>query len=147
MKVVPNPDKALAFIVHANQTKHGILSHENLVFDGLIAGENPAFPQQPAGNGMIAGTDGSLSLLHLDLWRHAGQHGTERGWTAPMQRERIPVVMADAYHRQLRHFGRVIRGEEAPLVTARDASRSLAACLAVHEAARTGREVILTPVA
>jgi kynurenine formamidase len=38
VEVVPNPDKNLAFIVHAElQTKHGILNHENLVFDELIA--------------------------------------------------------------------------------------------------------------
>lgn len=38
VEVVPNPDKALAFIVHAElQTKRGILNHENLVFDELIA--------------------------------------------------------------------------------------------------------------
>lgn len=38
VEVIPNPDKALAFIVHAElQTKHGILNHENLVFDELIA--------------------------------------------------------------------------------------------------------------
>ena len=38
VEVVPNPDKSLAFPVHAElQTKHGILSHENLVFDELIA--------------------------------------------------------------------------------------------------------------
>jgi kynurenine formamidase len=38
VEVVPNPDKNLAFVVHAElQTKHGILNHENLVFDELIA--------------------------------------------------------------------------------------------------------------
>jgi hypothetical protein len=38
VEVVPNPDKNVAFIVHAElQTKHGILNHENLVFDELIA--------------------------------------------------------------------------------------------------------------
>ena len=37
VEVVPNPDKTLAFPVHAHlQTKHGILNHENLVFDDLI---------------------------------------------------------------------------------------------------------------
>ena len=34
VEVVPNPDKTLAFAVHATlQTKHGILNHENLAFD------------------------------------------------------------------------------------------------------------------
>ena len=38
VEVVPNPDKSLAFPVHGElQTKHGILNHENLVFDELIA--------------------------------------------------------------------------------------------------------------
>ena len=38
VEVVPNPDKNLAFAVHAElQTKHGILNHENLIFDELIA--------------------------------------------------------------------------------------------------------------
>ena len=69
--------------------------------------------------------------------------GAERGWNTALQRERIPFVPDDAYQRQLRHFGRVIRCEETPRVTARDATRSLAVCLAIHEAARTGREVML----
>jgi kynurenine formamidase len=38
VEVVPNPDKNVAFPVHGElQTKHGILNHENLIFDELIA--------------------------------------------------------------------------------------------------------------
>src|SRR5712671_6275469 len=38
VEVVPNPDKSLAFPCHSElQTKHGILNHENLIFDDLIA--------------------------------------------------------------------------------------------------------------
>lgn len=37
-EVIPNPDKDLAFPVHAELiTKHGIVNHENLNFDSLIA--------------------------------------------------------------------------------------------------------------
>jgi len=37
-EVVPNPDKGLVFACHSElQTKHGIVNHENLVFDDLIA--------------------------------------------------------------------------------------------------------------
>ena len=44
VEVVPNPDKTLAFAVHATlQTKHGILNHENLAFDGLIADKKYQF--------------------------------------------------------------------------------------------------------
>ena len=113
----------------------------------LTSGENPMYPREPAENGLIAGTEGSLSLPHLDLWKHVARPGIERGWTAPMARERLPVPPGDAYQRQLRHFGRVICGEAAPRVTARDATRTLAVCLAVHESARSGREVALDEAA
>ena len=109
----------------------------------MTSGENPMYPREEAGNGMIAGTLGSLSLPMLDLWRHEPLPGGERGWEAPMSRSRVWVKTDDAYHRQLRHFGRVIQRQEAPRVTPRDAAKSLAACLAVFESARTGTEVAL----
>ena len=38
VEVVPNPNKSLAFPVHGHLlAKHGILNHENLIFDELIA--------------------------------------------------------------------------------------------------------------
>ena len=44
VEVVPNPDKTLAFAVHMTlQTKHGILNHENMVFDGLVADKKYQF--------------------------------------------------------------------------------------------------------
>ena len=44
VEVVPNPDKSLAFVVHAElQTKHGIHNHENLIFDELIADKKYQF--------------------------------------------------------------------------------------------------------
>jgi hypothetical protein len=44
VEVVPNPDKSLAFPVHAElQTKHRILNHENLVFDELVADKKYQF--------------------------------------------------------------------------------------------------------
>jgi kynurenine formamidase len=44
VEVVPNPDKTLAFVVHAElQTKNGIHNHENLIFDELIADKKYQF--------------------------------------------------------------------------------------------------------
>lgn len=105
------------------------------------SGENPAFSLQPADNGVITGTEGGLSLPHLELWRHDPASGLPPGWNAPMVRERLSFAPDDPYRRQLRHFGRVIRGEEPPRVTARDATRSLSLCFAVLEAARNGRRI------
>jgi len=44
VEVVPNPDKTLAFAVHMTlQTKYGILNHENLAFDDLVADKKYQF--------------------------------------------------------------------------------------------------------
>jgi hypothetical protein len=44
VEVVPNPDKSLAFPVHGELIcKHGILNHENLSFDALIADKKYQF--------------------------------------------------------------------------------------------------------
>ena len=51
------------------------------------------------------------------------------------------VDAADPQTMQMRHFCRVIRGEERPVITGADATRTLAATLAVKEAAMTGCSV------
>ena len=52
-----------------------------------------------------------------------------------------PVPLARASF--ISHVVRVLRGEEQPVSTADDARTNLAVCLAIYEAARTGREVRL----
>jgi predicted dehydrogenase len=108
----------------------------------LASGENPAvFPQPlpPVNTHYISGTEGSLTLPGLELWRYDGK----RGWQAPLSHEVIEVARGDPYAEQLRHLARVVRGKEEPLVSAADGTRTLRATLAVQEAARSGRPVIL----
>lgn len=100
----------------------------------LASGEIPSMAYQPVDTHFLAGTEGSLSLPSLEYWRYGG----ERGWHAPLRRDRLAVEPASPYIAQLRHFGRVIRGEEQPVITAEDAARTLVATLAVHEAAEHG---------
>jgi kynurenine formamidase len=57
VEVVPNPDKTLAFAVHMTlQTKHGILNHENLFFDDLIADKKYQFVYSFAPLPIVGGT-------------------------------------------------------------------------------------------
>ena len=105
----------------------------------LASGENPAYPQQPENCYWFSGTAGSLALPRLELWTY----GERKGWHAPLQREQLQVQAADPQARQLQHFCRVIRGEEAPRSSGADATRTLAVIAAVHEAARAGKAVQL----
>ena len=75
----------------------------------------------------------------MELWRYADK--SQMGWQHPLEKKRIEVEKADPLSSQLRHFCRVVRGEEEPLVGGRDAALSLAAALAVLESAE-----ILAPV-
>ncbi len=105
----------------------------------ITSGESPLYPQRPENCYLFAGTEGSLSVPKLELWRYKG----EKGWSAPLSCDRIEITSADPQARQLRHFCRVIRGEEKPRIAGADATRTLVATLAVQRAAESGRSVTL----
>ena len=109
----------------------------------LTSGENAFYPPQPTENCyLIAGTRGSLTVPRLELWRYEGA----QGWSAPLSRRQLDVVPADPLARQLSHFCRVIRDDEAPRVTGEDAMRTLACAAAVHRAAASGATVAVDSV-
>jgi predicted dehydrogenase len=108
----------------------------------LSSGELPPYPPQPApvNSHFISGTQGSLTLPRLELWRYRG----EKSWFAALSQDALAVTRGSPYVEQLRHLCEVARGETTPLIDAADATRTLRATLAVSEAARTGRRVALT---
>lgn len=100
-------------------------------------GEQEQYPRQDVNALFIAGTEGSVSLPDLSLWRYAG----ERHWHQPIVREQRAPLKADPYTRQLLHFAAVIRGEAAPLCSALDGLRTLQATRALLDAAASGGAV------
>ncbi|RQR31426.1 gfo/Idh/MocA family oxidoreductase [Burkholderia sp. Bp9143] len=115
----------------------------------MTAGENRAFPRTDEACYFIAGMEGSLSVPRLELW----SHGTDLSWWSPLRSERAAVPEQDPFtlqstsdplSNQMQHFCEVIRGTTKPLLDARGAARTLAATLAVKEAAATGQVVTLS---
>jgi len=103
-------------------------------------GENPAYDHHPDEDCyVLSGERGSLSVPTLRL----RSYGDQASWFAPLATDRLALSQADPILRQLAHFCAVLRGEAAPRVTAEDAARTLAATLAIAEAARSGRTVRL----
>ncbi|PAU51810.1 Gfo/Idh/MocA family protein [Pseudomonas indica] len=103
----------------------------------LDSGENPVYPlqaDQPCY--LLAGTRGALSLPQLKRWHYA-EDGA--GWHQPLQQVQETVDGEAALRRQLRHFVQVARGRAQPLISARDAGRTLALVEAIRQAAETGR--------
>ncbi len=102
-------------------------------------GENVAFPRSTENAIRFMGTEGSLEFPNLKVW-------TSRGtpeWRNPLEAEDLSDRLEDAYINQVIHFGKVIRGEEPPRISAQDATDTLRATLAVYEAAESGKRVML----
>lgn len=103
----------------------------------LTTGENPAYPRTDQACYQIGGSEASLSLPALELWRHPGA----RSWWEPIERTVLACAQADPLALQIRHFCAVIRGVEQPLVSGREGMRTLAVVEAVKQAARSGTRV------
>jgi len=109
----------------------------------LAAGEAERFPRQDINAHFYAGTEGSLTLPRLEVWRYRQDQGAAQGWHDPLTLERTAVHTGCPYTEQLRHFAALIEGREEPVCSAPDASRTLEATLAVTQAAAAGRQVVL----
>lgn len=107
----------------------------------LASGESGLFPPQPTPvhTHFLCGTEGSLTLPTLERWSYRAG----KSWLLALSVEAIASERSDPFLEQLHHFYRVIRHDETPLVTAKDAASTLRATLAVREAARRGRGVNL----
>ena len=105
----------------------------------LTASENPAYPPTGQSCYFIGGTHGSMELPNTKIWTNPGQ----RSWWQPISAARYPVGREDPLVCQIAQFARVIRGEEQPLVPAREGLKTLQVIDAVQRSAVSGQEVTL----
>jgi predicted dehydrogenase len=108
----------------------------------LTAGEQTSYtyPKTEQDCYLFAGTDGALAVPSLRLWRYGGA----KGWESPLPQQRLAAEKADPIRIQAAHFADAIRRRAEPLITARDAARTLEATLAVAEAAGASGEIALS---
>ncbi|WP_022702525.1 Gfo/Idh/MocA family protein [Pseudorhodobacter ferrugineus] len=105
----------------------------------LTSGENPAYPPTDQACYMIGGRDGALELPRLRIWQHEGAHS----WWAPIAATTHSRGHGDPLVLQIEQFARVIRGEEPPLVPAREGMRTLAVIEAILASSAQGVRVEL----
>jgi predicted dehydrogenase len=99
--------------------------------------EDKAYPTYPEEDAyVIIGDRGSLAVPTLRLKTYP--RDSDRSWYKPFKSETIPLERADPLALQIEHFGKVIRGEEMPLVTGRDGLQNLRVVDAISTAAKTG---------
>jgi predicted dehydrogenase len=137
-------DSAAAVVTFVHGAIGTILASDTALSPWTIeqgTGESPLFPYSGENSYRIVGTRGALELPNLKLW--TARDAQAIGWDRPLAATPMKVMERDPYIEQLRHFRRVIQDGEAPLVSAEDGARTLAASLAVAEAGRTRRPVDL----
>ena len=84
----------------------------------------------------IVGSLGSLELPVLRQW-NARTPGQE-AWDRPLTAQYLGGGWEDPYEAQLAHLQRVVRLGEAPIISVEDGARTLAATLAIAQAAEGG---------
>ena len=97
----------------------------------IASGENPYYFHTGQNCYHFLGSEGALAFPRMELWRYGDP--ARAGWQHPLSQARRQVEPADPLDLQLKHFCRVVRGEESPLVDGVDGARSLAVALAVQE--------------
>lgn len=90
---------------------------------------------------VITGTSGSLSVPTMRLKTYPRPE--DRSWWKPFESGTVGMVRDDPLKHQMEHFGRVVRGEEPPRVSARDGLNNLRVTEAIAEAAALGCAVSL----
>lgn len=103
------------------------------------AREDPQYRPFSADAYFIGGTKGALSLPRLHYFSYDGTPS----WHKPLQLKVPPVDPALPHKMQLKHFIRVIRGEETPTVTPADNIKTLKTLMAIKEAAETQKTIQL----
>lgn len=95
----------------------------------MATGENPLLPASGENCYQFMGTKGSLGFPNIELWKHGA--GASSDWNHPIHAEKHELTERASLANQLKHFCRVIRGDEEPYIRGEDALATLAATEAV----------------
>ena len=107
----------------------------------LMCGTTDRLKRQQVDSHVFAGTEGAVTLPTLRHFSYCG--AGEPGWLSDLTEGSLAIRPVNPYQVQIEHFARVALREEEPLVSGRDGMRTLAATLAVKQAAATGMAVRL----
>lgn len=104
--------------------------------------ENKAYPTyEDEDCYVVTGTNGCLSVPTMRIKTYPRPE--DRSWWKPFEVGTVGMVREDPIRHQMEHFGAVVRGEVAPLVSAEDGLANLRVTEAIVAAASSGRTVEL----
>jgi len=102
-------------------------------------GENPFFYPTKGDIYHYLGTKASLTFPGMMKIYYEDQ--AKIGWQYPITSTQVEVPHYDTYVEQMRHFCRVIKGEEAPRTSGEDARRTLEIIMAIIESGQSNKPI------
>ena len=106
----------------------------------LTAKENPAYPPTSENCYLFGGDHGSLSVPDLNIWKNK----EKRGWWEPIHSSKHSIITTDPLMNQIDHFCSIIKGNNAPLVSAEEGLQNLKVLEGIYESAESGETFKIT---
>jgi predicted dehydrogenase len=104
-------------------------------------GENPFFYPTRGNIYHFLGTKASLTFPGMQKVSYADP--SKVGWQHPITTEQLHIKSADPYPDQLKHFCKVVKGEEHPRTSGEDALRTLRVTMAVLESGESNQPIMM----
>ena len=109
----------------------------------LTSGEYPIYPQTAESCYLIGGSEGSLSIPDLSIWRHE----KTADWWSPILNKKAPRSTSDPLINQMEHFHDVIARKTPPLVSGLEALKTLCVVEAIQASAERQEMIMLDDTA
>ena len=102
-------------------------------------GENPIIPRHGRDFYRIFGSEGTLSVGDMKLWRHAP--GDEASWSNRLIEQNVKIGTEVPFDVQIEHIVKVVQGTETPRCSIDDGLRAVMVTEAVKESLKTSQPV------
>ena len=103
----------------------------------LTSRENERYPYTGETCYFLGGTNGSIALPNLTIWKYRN----EPDWLNPIFAKKIPLEFSDPLVNQIKHFVEVINKTTPPIITAEIANKSIKVIEAMKLSAKTNKLV------
>jgi predicted dehydrogenase len=140
-----NEDVAVALLTFENGAIGTITVSDAIVAPWsweLTSAEYPIYPVTDRSCYLIGGSEGSLSVPDLAVWKHVGK----KSWWSPMEATMAEFNASDPLRNQIDHFADVVCGNTLPLVSGEEGLRSLQVVEAIQTSVNTGETVHIAPM-
>ena len=105
----------------------------------MTSKEYPVYHHVDASCYLIGGSDGSLSIPDLSVWKHE----SKPDWWSPMTVNPVSIEKTDPLVSQIHNFVEVIKGKSSPLVSGLEGLKSLQVIECIQLSIKTSKSVTI----